>query len=421
MKGNPLMEKGYSLAESIGELFKNLSFPGVTTGLIGALFSSMGPGMIVMNAAKQGKLPNEVAVSWIFIIFLMGGLATMFMALYYRTPVVIAWSIPGAVLIGKYLAGGGTIYQAAGVYMTVALVVLLLTATGAIKAVIEHIPVPIMLGMVGGVLLSFGINAFGNAMKLPAVYGVMILVFALWYYFKGLSSKIPGVVVAMIVGAVLLKINGMTKSIPVAWEVARPVFVSPEFSLKSIVELGIPLFFMVVGVQNIQAVGVLLSRGYTPPVNAMYTVPSAITFVNALFCGHTGVTAGPSTAICSSDIAGPKEHRWIAAFFEGVFWVSIGLLAKIGVESAKLAPAEFMQVVAGLAMFEVFSSVFEIAFSQKFRKGALVAFFVAAANISLLNIGAPFWAIVFGVLMSLITERDHFAFVAKKKAAEAAG
>ncbi|MGB9804715.1 benzoate/H(+) symporter BenE family transporter, partial [Desulfofundulus sp.] len=121
------------------------------------------------------------------------------------------------------------------------------------------------------------------------------------------------------------------------------------------------------------------------------------------------VTAGPSTAICSSDIAGKKEYRWVASFFEGVFWVIIGLLAKVGVESAKLAPKEFMQVVAGLAMFEVFISAFEGAFSQKFRKGAMVAFFVAASNISLLNIGAPFWAIIFGVLVSLVTEREDFS------------
>lgn len=403
-----LMEKGFSLTESLKELIANLSFPGVTTGLIGALFSSMGPGMIVMNAAKQGKLPDNIAVSWIFAIFFFAGLATMFISLYYRTPVVIAYSIPGAVLIGKYLAGGGNIYEAVGVYLVIAIIVLLLTGTGVIKKVIEHIPVPVMLGMVAGVLLSFGINTFSSALKMPSIYGVMVGIFFIWYYFKGLSSKIPGVVVSLVAGALMLKVSGLTKPVPVVWEVAKPVLVFPQFSIKSAIELGIPLFFMVVGVQNIQAVGVLLSRGYNPPVNAMYTVPSVTTFFNAVFAGHTAVTAGPSTAICSSDIAGRKEYRWIASFFEGVFWVIIGLLAKVGVESANLAPAEFMQVVAGLAMFEVFISAFEGAFSQKFRKGAMVSFFVAASNISLLNIGAPFWAIIFGLLVSVVAEKEDF-------------
>lgn len=408
MSKGVLMEKGHSLTESLDIMIKNLSFPGVTTGLIGALFSTMGPGMIVMSAAKEGKLPDNLAISWVFALYVFGGLATMFVSLYYRTPVVIAYSIPGTVLIGKYLASGGSIYEAVGSYIVIGIVVLALTATGVIKRMIEKIPVPIMLAMVAGVLLSFGVSAFGSALAVPSVYGVMVVVFFVWYYLKGLSSKIPGVVVAMIIGAIILKVLGMTKAVPVVWEVARPALVTPSFSFMSLLALGVPLFFMVVGVQNIQAVGVLMSRGYTPPINAMYTVPSVMTFFNAACGAHTTVTAGPSTAIVSSDIAGKWEYRWIAAFFEGVFWVIAGLLAKVGVESAQVAPKEFMQVVAGLAMFEVFISAFEGAFSKKFKKGAMVAFFVSAANISLFKVGAPFWAIVFGVVVSLIAERGDF-------------
>ncbi|BCV22035.1 benzoate/H(+) symporter BenE family transporter [Moorella sp. Hama-1] len=410
-----LLENGFNVIESFKELCKNLSLPRVTTGLIGALFSSMGPGMIVMNAAKQGKLSDGIAVSWIFAIFFFAGLATMFMSLYYRTPIVIAFSIPGAALIGKYLAGGGNIYDAVGVYIIIAAVVLILTGTGVIKKIIERIPLPIMLGMVAGVLLSYGLNTFTNALKVPPIYGLMVIIFFAWYYFKSFSSKIPGVVVALIVGAIMLKVSGLTKSAPIVWEVSKPVLISPEFDIKSLIELGIPLFFMVVGVQNVQAIGVLLSRGYNPPVNAMYTIPSIATFFNAIFAGHAAVTAGPSTAICSSDIAGTKEYRWIASFFEGIFWVIVGLLAKVGVESANLVPAEFMQVVAGLAMFDVFISVFEGAFNQKFRRGAMVSFFVAASNVSLLNIGAPFWAIVFGILVSVLIEKGDFRLVATDK------
>ncbi|MHB8916782.1 MAG: benzoate/H(+) symporter BenE family transporter [Desulfocucumaceae bacterium] len=412
-----LIEKGFSLSESFVELFRRITFPGLTTGLIGATFSASIGLAIVMSVAKEGNLPESVAISWIFISFLGAGLATMFVSLQSRTPVVIAWSIPGAVLVGKYLAAGGNIYEAAGAYIIISVVVLILTATGLIKRLIDHIPVPIMLGMVAGVLLSFGLSAFTNAMN-GTVYGVMVMVFFIWYYFKGLSSKIPAVIVAALVGAVLLKVLGMTKDIPITWEVASPVFIVPQLSISSLLTLGVPLFFMVVGVQNIQAVGVLLSRGYTPPINTMYTVPSVVTFFNAVMCAHTAVTAGPSTAIVSSELAGKKEDRWVAAFFEGLFWVFIGLLGKVGVESTKLVPPQFMQVVAGLAMFDVFISAFEGAFSHKFKRGAMVAFFVAASNVSLFKVGAPFWAIVAGVFVSLIIERADFLRADKQPAAK---
>ncbi|MCL5935162.1 MAG: benzoate/H(+) symporter BenE family transporter [Firmicutes bacterium] len=329
-KGLMLLDKGSALSGGFVELIRNITFPGFTTGLIGATFSaSIGLGIII-SVAQEGGLPEGVAVSWIFITFLCAGLATMFVSLQSRTPVVIAWSIPGAVLIGKYLAAGGNIHDAAGVYIAISVAVLVLTATGLIKLLIEHIPVPIMLGMVAGVLLSFGVGTFTNAMKEFSVYGVMVVVFFIWSFFKGLSNKIPSVIVAAAVGAVLLKVLGEAGSIPVAWEVATPLFISPHFNLTGFLTLGIPLFFMVVGVQNIQAVGVLISRGYTPPVNTMYTVPSVITFFNAIMCGHTAVTAGPNTAIVSSVLAGKKEYRWIAAFVDGLFWVMIGLGGKDG-------------------------------------------------------------------------------------------
>lgn len=52
------MEKGYNIFESLKLVFTNLNFPRLTTGLIGALFSSMSPGMIVMSAAKDGQLTD---------------------------------------------------------------------------------------------------------------------------------------------------------------------------------------------------------------------------------------------------------------------------------------------------------------------------------------------------------------------------
>jgi benzoate membrane transport protein len=270
-----------------------------------------------------------------------------------------------------------------------------------------------MLGMVAGVLLSYGIGAFSNSMTNVPVYGSMIAVYFIWLSIKRLSSLIPAVVIAGIAGAFLVQYSGLCKSVSISLEVATPVFIMPQLDLFSLLALGIPLFFMVVGVQNIQAVGVLQSRGYKPPINTIYTVPSVITFLNAIMCAHTAVTAGPSTAIVSSDAAGKKEYRYIAAFFEGIFWVIIGLMGKVGVELTKLFPAQYMQVLVGLALYDVFISTFHGAFGQRFRNGAMAAFFVASTNISLLKVGAPFWAIVAGVVVSLMTEREHFGIVAK--------
>lgn len=406
-----IYEKGYNLKESFGILWKYKNSAAIATGLVACLFSTMGPGMIVMNSAKAGGLSDAQAISWLLGIYLIGGLATMFMSLRYRIPVVTAYSIPGAVMLGKMLPNFA-FSDVVGAYVVVALATLILTVTGVMKKMVEYVPVPVMLGMVGGVLLSFATSMFSAAIKMPHIYGIMVASFFLCMAFKSFSRKVPPIVIAIVVGVVSLGFNNLITPVPVSLEIAKPVLALPTFSVRAILDISIPLFFLVVGVQNIQAVGVLLAAGYKIPINAMYMTPAIGSFINSLFGAHSAVTAGPSTAICCGPAAGEKkEHRFIAAFAEGVFWAIFALMAKIMVDCVKMLPSEFTAVLAGLAMFEVFSSAFQGAFAGKFRMGALVAFFIAVTNLSILNIGAPLWAIVLGLLTSLVVERDDFKVV----------
>ncbi|GAA3152305.1 hypothetical protein GCM10020255_031650 [Rhodococcus baikonurensis] len=48
------------------------------------------------------------------------------------------------------------------------------------------------------------------------------------------------------------------------------------------------------------------------------------------------------------------------------------------------------------------------AFGGKFTFGALIAFLVTISDIELLNIGAAFWGLVFGVIASRMLERADY-------------
>ena len=63
-----ILEKGYNLKESFKILCTNINAAAVGTGLVATLFSTLGPGVIVMNAAKQGGLSDAQAVSWLLAI-----------------------------------------------------------------------------------------------------------------------------------------------------------------------------------------------------------------------------------------------------------------------------------------------------------------------------------------------------------------
>jgi benzoate membrane transport protein len=60
-------------------------------------------------------------------------------------------------------------------------------------------------------------------------------------------------------------------------------------------------------------------------------------------------------------------------------------------------------------MLRDLQSAFTTAFKGSFTLGALVTFLVAVAGIPIFNIGAPFWALVAGTIVSLILERKDWS------------
>lgn len=59
-------------------------------------------------------------------------------------------------------------------------------------------------------------------------------------------------------------------------------------------------------------------------------------------------------------------------------------------------------------MLRVLQSAFGTAFGSRFTFGAPVTFVVTDSDITVLNIGGPFWGIVAGVAVSLSLERGDF-------------
>ena len=59
-------------------------------------------------------------------------------------------------------------------------------------------------------------------------------------------------------------------------------------------------------------------------------------------------------------------------------------------------------------MLRALQGAFVTAFSKKFTVGALIAFVVTVADISVANIGAAFWGLLAGIVVSLTLERDDW-------------
>jgi benzoate membrane transport protein len=164
-------------------------------------------------------------------------------------------------------------------------------------------------------------------------------------------------------------------------------------------------------VQNGQGVAVLKAAGHQPPVNTIAVVCGIASALSAVVGAVSSCLTGPTNALLTS--SGERERHYIGALCFGVLGVLFGLMAPTFTGLMLAAPAEFIMVLGGLAMLRVLQGAFLSSFNGKFSLGALISLLVTVADISLLNIGAAFWGLLAGFVVSWMMEKGDFIAAAK--------
>lgn len=400
-----LFEKGPGFRSGARDLLKYTNGATLSSAIISTIFGCTGPCLVTIAAAQAAGFTNEETVSWIFGIYVFGGLLGMILALYYKLPISGAFSIPGATLMGTALAGY-SFQEAAGAFVLAGIIVLLLGVTGLIGKVMRWLPLPIVMGMIGGCMLKFGTQIITGVNGLPVVCGLAVLAFLL---VPRVIKGFPGVLAALIVGVIAaIATNSFAGE---AGELAYipPQLVIPKFNPNLVLSCSLPLAALVVGAENAQAMGVLKAQGYNVPANGM-TVASGIGgIISGLVGAHNANIAGPMTAICSSQEAGPKEGRYAASFWNGLTFAAFGVVGSFAIAFVSFIPTELVNVLAGLAMLNVLIQAFSEGFGTlKYKTGAFFALCVGASGLSFFGIGSAFWALVVGVVVSAICDSKDF-------------
>ena len=400
-----LFEKGPGFRSGARDLLKYTNGATISSAIISTIFGCTGPCLVTIAAAQAAGFTNEETVSWIFGIYVFGGLLGMILALYYKLPISGAYSIPGATLMGTALAGY-SFQEAAGAFVLAGIIVLLLGVTGLIGKVMRWLPLPIVMGMIGGCMLKFGTQIITGVNGLPVVCGLAVLAFLL---VPRVIKGFPGVLAALIVGVIAaIATNSFAGE---AGELAYipPQLVIPKFNPNLVLSCSLPLAALVVGAENAQAMGVLEAQGYNVPANGM-TVASGIGgIISGLVGAHNANIAGPMTAICSSQEAGPKEGRYAASFWNGLTFAAFGVVGSFAIAFVSFIPTELVNVLAGLAMLNVLIQAFSEGFGTlKYKTGAFFALCVGASGLSFFGIGSAFWALVVGVVVSAICDSKDF-------------
>ena len=104
----------------------------MVTGFVVVLVGFTSTGALVFQAAQSLGANQAQISSWIWALGLGMGLATILPSLYYKKPVVAAWSTPGAALIATSATGvaGLTMAQAIGAFVVCAMLIIVAAPRG---------------------------------------------------------------------------------------------------------------------------------------------------------------------------------------------------------------------------------------------------------------------------------------------------
>jgi benzoate membrane transport protein len=343
----------------------------------------------------------------VFGVFFLNGMLTVLACWVYRQPLAFFWTIPGTVLVGPAL-GHLRWPEVVGAFVATGLLMLVLGLTGWVRRVMDLIPMPIVMGMVAGVFLRFGTDLIRALGADVGVAAPMVLVFLLLSARPALGRWVPPIIGALVVGAVAVALSGRFAPGPTATQwIAAPVLQVPQWSVQAMIELVIPLAITVLIVQNGQGIAVLRAAGHDAPVNMITIACGAWSLLAAGVGAVSTCLTGPTNALLAA--SGERSRHYTAGIVCGLLAMVFGLLAPLFTRLMLATPGAFIAVLAGLAMLRVLQATFVTAFSSRFTLGALVTFIVTVADVTILNIGAAFWGLVAGIVVSLLLERPDFA------------
>jgi benzoate membrane transport protein len=375
------------------------------------VFSVTAPLAIILAVGTRGGLSEAELASWVFGVFFINGLITIAFSALYRQPLGFAWTIPGTVLVGPALAHL-SFPEVVGAFVVTGALMLALGASGWVRRAMQAVPMPIVMGMVAGVFLRFGLDLVRALHEDLAVAGPMVAVYLLLASIPAFARRMPPMIGALLVGVIAAATLGRIDTAALgSIEVVRPVVQLPAWSWAAMVELVVPLAITVLVVQNGQGFAVLKSAGHEPPVDAITVACGVGSVLSAMVGSVSTCLTGPSNAILVS--SGERERHYAAGICYGTFAVLFGLLSPAFTRLFLNAPKAFIAVLAGLALLRVLQAAFNTSFKDRFSFGALVSFLVTVADLPLFNIGAAFWGLVAGIAVAWLLERRDFEAMAR--------
>ncbi|MBT3202924.1 MAG: benzoate/H(+) symporter BenE family transporter [Gammaproteobacteria bacterium] len=385
-------------------MFKYLSLPHITSGFVAVLVGYTSAAAIVFQAAAAGGATPEQISSWLWALGLGMGISGISLSMYYKNPVMIAWSTPGAALLVTSLPGI-PMNEAIAAFLFSSALITLCGVTGWFDHIMKLVPQALASAMLAGVLLRFGLDVFVAMESDFPLVGLMLVV-----YITG-KHLLPryAIPLTFMSGVIVASLMGSIQPIHLEPSFTRPVFVMPVFSITTLIGVGIPLFVVTMASQNVPGIAVLRSHGYQTPASPLIGWTGFTGMLLAPFGGFAFNLAAITAAICmGKDVDPDKSRRYLAAIWAGVFYIIAGLFGASVTVLLSAFPVELIMAIAGLALLGTIANSLNNALSdESLREASILTFAITASGMSLLSIGSAFWGLLVGLFIYGLINRKQ--------------
>jgi benzoate membrane transport protein len=383
-------------------LLSDLSLSAIAAGFVTVLVGFASSAAIVFQAAQSlGATPEQIG-SWMWALGLGMGVTCIGLSLRYRMPVVTAWSTPGAAMLTSS-AAGLPLSDAIGAFLLSATLIAIAGFSGLFARMIGRIPVSLASGMLAGVLLRFGLDAFA---ALQTQFGLVLAMLAVYLIARRALPRYA-VILTLLVGIAVAAFSGSLRVDGLSLQLARPIFLAPTLSFAAVMGIALPLFVVTMASQNVPGVAVIRASGYAIPISPTI---GWIGVVNALLAPF-GAFALNLAAITAAICMGREAHedparRYVASLAAGAFYLVVGLFGATVAALFAAFPKELIVAIAGIALIGTIANSLAAAMREESeREPALVTFLVTASGLTLAGIGSAFWGLVAGVVTLLAWKR----------------
>jgi len=372
-----------------------LRFSIFAAALVAVLVGFGGTLAVIVQAAGHLGATAAQTASWVSALCLAIAGTSIVLSLRYRMPVVTAWSLAGAVLIGS-APPGIDLPAATGAFMASAVLTVLSGLLPALGGAIARLPPSISGAMLAGLLLRYVLGLFQAAGGSPGLVLPLLAVFLAARLVHAASAPLA----VILCGVALAQALGLPMAMPAGLELSVLVPVMPRFDPAAILGLGVPLFLVTMATQQIAGAAVLRVAGYVPPVRGALLVTGFASLVAAPFGGYSANLSSITAALCTGPDAHPDPaRRWMTGPVYGLLYLALAASGASFVQVFTALPPALVATVAGVALLGPMTGALTAAMGQeRERFAAVLAFGVTASGVSLLGVGAAFWGLVAGLL-----------------------